>query len=204
MTGVTSSRGSRRRALTGLVVCGGAGTRMGRDKALLDVEGEPLVLRVARRLAEAADPVLLASGRPGRFGKLASGFAEVADRRLDAGPLAGIMAGLEASPHPLVAVVAVDMPFASPAVFRLLAGLWDGQDAVVPVTTNGTEPLHAVYGTAALPAFRVALESGPRSLRGLLGSLRVRAVEPEEWRAADPEGRFATNLNREEDLSILP
>jgi molybdopterin-guanine dinucleotide biosynthesis protein A len=201
---VTGSPGSGRRALTGLVLCGGAGMRMGRDKALLDVEGEPLVLRVARRMAEGADPVLLASGRPGRFGELTAGFAEVADGRLDAGPLAGIVAGLEASPNPLVAAAAVDMPFASPAVFGLLAGLWDGEDVVVPITTNGTEPLHAVYATAALPALRAALESGPRSLRRLMGSLRVRTVAPEEWRAEDPEGRFAINLNRAEDLSILP
>jgi molybdopterin-guanine dinucleotide biosynthesis protein A len=98
--------------LAGLVLCGGRSRRMGNDKTLLVVEGAPLVLRVASRLARVADPVLLAPGRPGRLG--AAGYPEVEDEALDAGPLAGLVAGLAASPHRLVAAVAVDMPFASP------------------------------------------------------------------------------------------
>src|SRR5207244_11617708 len=53
--------------MSGLVVCGGESARMGFEKALIEVGGEPLVLRVARRLARVADPVLLATGSPGRL-----------------------------------------------------------------------------------------------------------------------------------------
>jgi molybdopterin-guanine dinucleotide biosynthesis protein A len=187
--------------LTGLVLCGGRGTRMGRDKALLEVEGEPLVLRVARSVAGAADPVLLATGVPGRLGDL--GYAEVADEQPGAGPLAGLVAGLGASPHPLLVAVAVDMPFASPEVLRLLAVLHAGEDAVVPVTASGTEPLHAAYARAALPALRMALAERRLALRAVLSGLRVREVHEPEWRAADPTGRFALNLNRTEDLPAL-
>src|ERR1700730_3984117 len=127
------------RHLAGLVLCGGHSRRMGLDKALLQVDGGPLVLRVARQLAEVADPVLLAPGVAGRFE--ATGYAEVADVEPDRGPLGGMVAGLLASPHPQLAVVAVDMPYASPAVMRLLArvcadGAWD---AALPVTSAGPE-----------------------------------------------------------------
>jgi molybdopterin-guanine dinucleotide biosynthesis protein A len=174
---------------------------MGVEKASLRFEGEPLVVRVARRLSSVADPVLLAPGAPGRLGML--GFAEVADAATGAGPLGGLIAGLEASPHPLVAVAAVDMPFASPELFRELVRLCEGQDAVVPVTSSGPEPLHAVYSRSAIPALRAALSGGRLALRSVLTTIRVREVREEEWRAFDPTGRFALNVNQREDAAQL-
>ena len=115
-------------------MCGGESARMGFEKALIEVDGEPLVLRVARRLARVADPVLLATGSLGRLGPL--GYPEVADERPGAGPLAGLAGGLAASTHELMAAVAVDMPFVSGDLLMLLAALHEDEDAVVPVTAR--------------------------------------------------------------------
>lgn len=186
--------------LAGLVLCGGAGRRMGGDKALLEFEGEPLVLRVARRLGQVADPVLLAPGRAGRLGDL--GYAEVADASEQSGPLGGIVAGVAASPHDLVAVAAADMPFASPPLFRLLAALHADDDVVVPVVGGQLEPLHAVYARSSLPALRATLQARRLELRAALLNLRTRQVLEPEWRGADLTGGFAHNLNRPEDLSV--
>ena len=174
---------------------------MGTPKALIEVEGRPLALRVAERVSLVAHPVFLATGTPGRYGDL--GLPELEDARPGAGPLAALAAGLEASPHSLQAVVAGDMPFASAEVLRLLATLHIAEDAIVPVTEVGLEPLHAVYSRRALPAIRAALDEGMFALRLVLRRLRVREVGPEEWRAADPTGRFALNLNNPEDLARL-
>jgi molybdopterin-guanine dinucleotide biosynthesis protein A len=189
-------------AVAGLVLCGGGGRRMGADKATILVGGRPLVRVVAERLATFAEPVFLAPGVPGRLGAL--GYPEVADVVPDAGPLGGLAAGLEASPHPLLAVCAVDMPFASPEVFRVLVRARRAdEDAVVPVTARGPQPLHAVYAASALPAIRAALREGSLRALDLLADLRVREVGAEEWGAADPSGRFAVNVNRPEDLIAL-
>ena len=186
-------------ALAGVVLCGGQSSRMGTDKALLEMEdGGPLLLLVALRLAEVADPVMLASGSAGRLE--AFGYPEVGDEVPGAGPLAGIAAGLAASPHELTAVVAVDMPLASPSVLRLLASLARGEDAVVPVSSSGLEPLHAVYARTALPRLETALRGGHLSVREALRGLRVREVRRDEWPPADPSGRFAMNVNRPDDL----
>src|SRR3989442_344109 len=83
-------------AIAGVVLCGGASSRMGTPKGLLELEGQPLVVRVAERIAVVAHPVYLASGTPGRLGDL--GLHEVEDVRGGAGPLGGLIAGLEASP----------------------------------------------------------------------------------------------------------
>jgi molybdopterin-guanine dinucleotide biosynthesis protein A len=189
------------KALAGLVLCGGESTRMGTEKALLDLAGRPLVIRVAELLAQVADPILLAPGRPGRLGDMA--YREVADEVSGAGPLAGLAAGLAASPHQMMASVAVDMPLASPEVFRLLADLHEGEDAVVPVSPSGYEPLHAVFDVAALPKLRACLKEGRHGLREALSTLWVREVSEADWREADPTGRFALNINRPGDIAAL-
>jgi molybdenum cofactor guanylyltransferase len=174
---------------------------MGLDKALIHVEGDPLVVRVASRMSRAADPVMLAPGRAGRLSDL--GYPEVADDPSGVGPLGGLVGGLAVSPHHLLAAVAVDMPFVSPELLSLLANLHDGEDAIVPVTDSGAEPLHAVYAKTALPPLRKAAAEGRLVLRAVLEGLRVRLVEEAEWRPADPSGRFSLNVNRPEDLNGL-
>jgi molybdopterin-guanine dinucleotide biosynthesis protein A len=176
---------------------------MGRDKALLDVGGQPLVLRVAERIGRACHPVLLAPGRPGRLGRLDAGLVEVADALPDAGPLGGLVAALEASPHRLTAAVAVDLPFASAAVLELLAASCGNADVAVPRTDRGLEPLHAVYAHTAGPGLRRALAAGRLAVHDALAGLRMVEVGPSGWREGDPDGRFALNLNRPEDLALL-
>jgi molybdopterin-guanine dinucleotide biosynthesis protein A len=174
---------------------------MGREKALIRVGGRPLVLHVAGLLEEACAPVLLAPGRRGRLGFL--GYPEVEDDVPGAGPLGGLVAGLSSSPHELLAAVGVDMPFASPATLSLLAAIHVGEDAVVPVTRSGPQPLHAVYSASALPKLRAHLAGGHLALRSVLSELSVRWVEHDEWDATDPSGRFAVNVNTEEDVALL-
>jgi molybdopterin-guanine dinucleotide biosynthesis protein A len=184
--------------LAGLVLAGGASTRMGEDKALIAFEGRPLIQRVAGRVAAIAAPVLIATGVPGRFGP--TGFAEVGDAVFGRGPLGGLLAGLEVAPHQLMAVVAVDMPYLSSELLAYLASLHDGEDVLAPVGDTGVEPLHAVYSRSALPAMRTSMAQGRYRLRGLLSELRVRRVGATEWAHLDIDPRFAFNVNRPEDL----
>jgi molybdopterin-guanine dinucleotide biosynthesis protein A len=187
--------------MTGLLLAGGRSSRMGTDKALVDFHGEPLAERVLRVLRAVGDQVFIASGDGRRLGSL--GVPQLADAVAEAGPLGGIVAGLEAAATDLVAVVAVDMPFASAEVLRLLAGRWDGQDAMVPGTDRGPEPLHAVYSRAAAPVLRQLLESGVLTMHRVLERIEMSIVEEQDWRVADPTGRFAVNVNRPGDLESL-
>jgi molybdenum cofactor guanylyltransferase len=189
--------------LTGLLLAGGTSRRMEQDKTAPDFlfDGKPLAARVAARLAEACDEVLVASGDGKRMAWL--GLPQVADAIPDSGPLGGLAGGLDAATHPHVAVVAADMPFASPDVLRLLASRIGGRDAAVPASPKGTEPLHAVYARSVLGSFEAALRAGRLSVRVALEGLDVLVVTEAEWSAADPSGRFADNLNRPEDRELF-
>lgn len=174
---------------------------MGSDKANLVVGGGRLVDRVHGRLSAVANPVFFAPGQVGRLGPLPG--VEVADARADSGPLGGLVAGLSASPHELQAMVAVDMPWCSGEVFELLARLWDGEDALVPVDADGPQVLHALYARRSVSVLQGGLEKQELGLRRVVDDLNVRYVDEDEWRVADPSGRFAVNLNRPQDLALL-
>lgn len=186
--------------LTGLLLAGGAARRMGRDKAQAVVGGVALVDRALTVLWSVCEDVLVApGGRP-----LGRGVEEVADARPGAGPLGGLVAGLERARTPLVAVLAVDLPLASGPVLRALAAAWDGEDAVMPVVDGRREPLHAVWAAAAAPALRAALERGDLALHHAAAGLQVREAGRDLWGAAAGPFPFWHNVNTPADLAALP
>jgi molybdopterin-guanine dinucleotide biosynthesis protein A len=188
------------RQLAGVVLCGGRSRRMGIDKATIEVDGSTLLERAISRLQEVCEPVLVA---PGDLHVDAGGHEKVEDAVPGAGPLAALVAALRCSPHSLLAVVAVDLPWLDPTLLRLLAGRIGDHDVAVCETARGVEPLHAVYATTALEAAESALRGPDRSLHGLLRTLRVLTVTETEWRAAGTDPRFARNVNTPGDLSDL-
>ena len=186
--------------LSGVLLAGGGSVRMGRDKTAADFlfRGEPLAARVARLMREACDDVVVASGDGVRMAWL--DLPQVADEAPGSGPLGGLVAGLVRARHLLVAAVAADLPFASPAVLRLLSSEADGFDAVLPLSERGPEPLHGVYARSAAAPLAAALAAGRPAVRDAVAELRTRLVEPSEWAGADPTGRFAWNVNRPGDV----
>ncbi|MDP9022970.1 MAG: molybdenum cofactor guanylyltransferase [Actinomycetota bacterium] len=174
---------------------------MGQDKAWLELDGEPLVRRVASRLSRVCGRVLIASGDGQRLGTLP--WDQVADAVPGRGPLAGIVAGLEAADTPLVAVAAVDQPFASPEVLVALATLWRGEAAVVPLVDGRVQPFSGVYATHASASLGRVLASGTRSVTHALSAVGARIAGSDVWAGADPDGAFAVDLDRPADLAAL-
>lgn len=178
-------------ALSVVVLCGGRSKRMGRDKALIEIDGVPLFRRVAQRL-EPLGEIILAPGTPGRLGT--TGYAEIADDPADIGPLGGLVAGLTAASTELVAAVAVDMPLCDPSVLNQLSEMLEGRDAAVPISGGRLQPLHAVYSTKCAAVLRDAAARGIHSVG--------RAVETLDAITPTIEGGFATNLNFPQDLRL--
>jgi molybdopterin-guanine dinucleotide biosynthesis protein A len=186
--------------LAGVVLCGGRSLRMGTDKASIEFEGVTLLDRALTRLREVCDPVLVA---PGDVAVGAAAYAAVVDAIPGAGPLAGLVAALRASPHRLLAVVAVDLPWIDPALLRMLAARVGDYDVALCETARGVEPLHAVYSRSALAGAERALDGSDRSLHALIERVRAVRVTEDEWRAAGISQRFSRNLNTPADLAEL-
>lgn len=185
-------------AVTLLVLNGGAGRRMGRDKAAIDAGGSPLGSRPVALLGGVVDEVIVA-GRP-----LPGVDARwVADAVAGAGPLAGIVAGLEAASGDVVVVVACDMPEVRPELAVLLVARVRGTRGVTAAlcrSSRGLEPLPLAVRRDAAPRLRAALEEGVRALHEAVERLSPAILLPEEWRPADADGVSFENWNRPEDV----
>ncbi len=183
--------------LSGVVLAGGRSARLGRDKALLELEGRTLVARTLDALAQLTDDlVVVTSLAPRLFPPPAR---VITDRYVGAGVLAGVHAGLLAARGELAIVVACDMPFLNLDLLRHMVTLAHETDAVVPRWTD-VEPLHAIYRPAAcLGPIERALARGERRIISFYHEVRVRYVERAEIARFDPQGLSFFNVNTAED-----
>lgn len=208
------------RRVSGIILAGGKSRRMGRDKAWLEFEGVPLVVRVLERVRQLTDDIVIVTNAREPFAAL--GVPLVADEVPNAGPLAGIAAGLGAVRGDYALVVACDMPFLNVELCRYLVSLADGYDVVIPnfpdpeadaaranTKKDGAprgkdldlHPLHAVYSQECLAPIRRALSEGDRRMVAFHADVRVRVVSPHEIASYDPQGKSFRNLNTPDDLA---
>jgi molybdopterin-guanine dinucleotide biosynthesis protein A len=145
---------------------------MGRDKALIDVDGKPLVQRVAAALSAAgAAPVFVVGGDHVRIESL--GLVFVADRHPGAGPLGGVITALRASELPLVAVLATDLVAPDPGVIRVVRDALGAHDVAVPFSEGRRHFHHAVWRRHAIAALEEAFASGERAIKRAVRALEV-------------------------------
>ncbi len=198
MAPMDSLQTARAAQAAGYVLAGGASSRMGSNKALLDFEGRPLVARAAAVVAATGIAVTVV-GRPELYAPL--GLQAVPDEEPGLGPLGGIATALAHSHRPWNLIVAVDLPFLTP---EWLAALVDraiaskSARAILPRSERGLEPLCAVYHRDCLPGIRSALARGVRKVTdGLAGPppCPIEQIPPDEWKRFAPGGRLLENIN---------
>lgn len=200
---------SRVPGLAAVVLCGGESSRMGRPKAFLPFGGEPLLARVARRLAEVASPIVVVAAPDQALPPLPEHIVIARDAVAGRGPLQGLLAGLDAlDPGERAAfVTSTDAPFLSPAFVRRMETLRsEGEyDAAVPEVEGRRHPLAAVYALSVRGRIAGMLAQDQLRLRAIFDRLRARVVTAEELLAdpdlarADPDLASLRNLNTPED-----
>ena len=171
---------------------------MGRDKGLLELDGEPLVARAAK-LAESVTGVPAAIIGGAAYATF--GWRVIGDDFPGSGPLGGIATVLRASAAPWNLVVACDLPYLTPEWlgFLIARARASEADAVLPMNELGAEPLCAMYHMRGEQAIRDALERGTRKVTDGLASIRVEYLERGEWKAFDSQGLLFKNMNSPAD-----
>lgn len=181
-----------------VILAGGGSTRMGRDKAGLEVEGRPLLARQIDLVRSLGPREVFISGRR-EADYQAFGCPVVRDAASEMGPLAGLAAAWEASHAPLLLVLAVDLPRMSRAVLASLLAACSAERGAVARVAGRVEPLVAVYPRAAAALVRELLAAGRRAA----GELAARCAQAGSVDWVDfPAGQAAAflNWNRPEDL----
>jgi len=185
-----------RHAVTCGILAGGASARMGRNKALLEFRGKPLIRHQIDVLAPLFEEVIVGANDPEPY--LPFNVRVVPDLLSERCALTGIHALLTGAVRPRVFVVACDMPFLNPALIEQLFAIAEA-DVVVPESDRGLEPLHAFYGSSCVQAIEASAARGEWKVSGFYASLRVEKirVHDADWRV-DGRSPF-TNANTPEE-----
>jgi len=180
--------------MAGVLLTGGASTRMGTDKARLVVNGETLAARAARVLSAACDPVI-------EVGQGVSGLPAIQEDPPGAGPLVALLAGYGALGRPRpVLLLACDLPLIEPPLLRLLVE-WPGSGTVIPVVDGRYQYACARYGGSAFEAAPGVLRDGRASLHAIAGS-DCEYLTPSQWGDVT-DARSFTDVDTPEDLERL-
>lgn len=191
--------------LGAVVLAGGRSTRMGRDKAALELGGEPLLMRVVRALAGVCHEIVLVARRDQTLpevGPLPSGVQ--VRRAFDAvegrGPLAGLAAGLAALEAPLAYASSCDAPFLTPAFVRRVVDALGEAAIALPFVGGWHHPLAAVYRReAVLPVVEDLLAHDRLRPVFLLERLPHVELHEADLRGVDPDLLALLNCNTPED-----
>lgn len=184
-----------------IILAGGNSTRMGTNKALLKINGMTNIERIVAILRPVFPQPILITNDTGAYTFL--GVQTVSDHYPGKGPLAGIHAGLAASPFAVNVIVACDMPFVSAKVAAALVKKSPGYDAVVPVIAGRPQPLFAVYQKKLADAAEVLLQEGRLRIKDLLAGLNVLYLTEEELRLdEDCLERLFFNMNHPHEYEV--
>ena len=185
--------------INGYVLAGGASSRFGRDKGLVELAGKTALQRACELVGQVAGSVQVVA--------LAERYPDlralmVADRWPGEGPLGGIITALRATVSDKKGaawnlIVSCDMPFLTPEWLEYLctSALASDAEMVVPRSEHGLEPLCACWRTSGADSLQRRFEDGVRKVTEAMKRLRVEILDETHWKRFDSAGRLFWNMN---------
>jgi molybdenum cofactor guanylyltransferase len=183
----------------GFVAAGGRSSRMGRDKAWLEIDGRAMIEHVIAALSPVTGSVAIIANSP-EYSRL--GLRVIADTNVGIGPIEAIRTSLANARAPRVALVGCDLPFVTSELFSFLLGIKGDHKAVVPIGEDERlEPLCAIYSVDALDCVADLIERGERKVNKLFDLVPTRLVPFDELRQLHRPELFFRNINTPEDYA---
>jgi molybdopterin-guanine dinucleotide biosynthesis protein A len=189
--------------INGYVLAGGASSRFGCDKGLVELAGKTALQRACDLVGQAAGSVQVVA--------LAERYPDlraliVADRWPGQGPLGGIITALRATESDKNGaawnlIVSCDMPFLTREWLEYLctSALASEAEMVVPRSEHGLEPLCACWRTSAADSLQRTFEDGVRKVTEATKRLRMEILDEAHWKRFDSAGRLFWNMNTPQD-----
>jgi molybdenum cofactor guanylyltransferase len=178
--------------LSAIILAGGKSTRMGQDKALLKVDGDPMIVHIATKLKELFGEIIIGSNNQKHF-ELTQ-CRVIPDEIEDRGPLMGIFSCLKASSNNINFVMACDIPSINVKLVGEMIELSNHYVVVMPISgKEKLEPLFAVYNKSIIPKIEYVLSNGGSKIIDILPGLNVKFIELGEKNIA--------NLNYPDDYN---
>lgn len=186
--------------MAAIVLAGGKSSRLGRDKAFVQINGRSLIERVVEILFGLGDQVFIVSNDPAKFSGI-KGVDTLRDFRPSLGPLGGIYTGLAASPDKNNIIVPCDAPFMQPALLDyLISGLRES-DALVPIYHDRLQTTTAAYSRTCLPSIKKSIDGSILKVASFFTEIQVEYLDDDIISRLDREGLSFFNVNTRDDLA---
>lgn len=187
---------------TGIILSGGKNTRMRTPKAFLEIHGKRLIDHSLSIYRNVFSEIIIVTNDAESYLQFPEATL-VADIYKNKGPLGGVHAGLFFSSHSHAFVTACDMPFLNEDFIRYLLEQTHDYDIVVPQSSDGLQPLHAVYSRRCLPAIEKRLLTNQLKIDGLFKEMRLLKIGGDQIARFGSENRLFKNINTPDDLETV-
>lgn len=184
--------------MTGIILAGGKSSRMGFNKAFIDIGGKPIIHRTISLFKELFDEIIMVANDPAEYEEL--NIPIVTDIFKGAGSLGGIYTGLFYSISEYNFVAACDMPFLDREVISKVIKLSEGYNAAAPFIMGRYHPLHAVYSKKCVKPIEEMINSQDLRITNLFQKIKVNRLEEKEWLSGEQILSSLDNINTKEDL----
>jgi len=183
---------------SGIILSGGKSIRMGQNKALIEIEGVPIINRIYDLFKELFEEVIIVTNHAASFKNFGSKILQ--DLIPGRGALGGLYTGIFFSSFQYSFCVACDMPFLNKSLVQYLFENIRGDDVIVPRTKDGLQPLHAIYSKNCLAPMQRIIEKGGYRIIDFYKMVRVKIVDEKDFLFLDPCKQSFINVNTPEEL----
>jgi len=186
-----------KKEITGIILAGGASSRMGKDKGLCEFNGKSLVTYAIEALLPICDTILISSNNIENYQKF--GFDVVVDEHKGIGPIGGIYSSLSRSATQHNLVISCDTPFLNTKLLEYVLENSNAYDIVVPEHGNSyIEPLAGYYSTSIISVLEDAIKAKDFKLMNLFNKVKFKTIKVDS--ISGYSNNLFKNLNTPSDL----
>jgi molybdopterin-guanine dinucleotide biosynthesis protein A len=185
--------------MTGIILAGGRNSRMGINKAFLEIDGTRVIDNILAVYRKIFSEIIIVTNDPLFYTEFSETLI-VTDIYKEKGALGGIYTGLFYATYDYSFVAACDMPFLNEDFIIYLTEQTDKFDIVVPELPEGFQPLHAIYSRICLSHIKKLLIANKLKIAGFYKEVRLLSIPEEKIKPFNKDGRLFFNVNTPEDL----
>jgi molybdenum cofactor guanylyltransferase len=185
--------------MTGIILSGGKNSRMGANKAFLQINGVRLIDNILGIFREIFNEVIIVTNDPLAYIEFTAATI-VTDIYGQKGALGGIYTGLFYASHKYSFVTACDMPSLNKNFILYLIGQTGKYDIIVPQCAEGFEPLQAIYSHNCLPAIKRRLTADKLKITGFYKEMHLLSIPQAKTKPFNEDGHLFLNINTLEQL----
>lgn len=185
--------------ISGIILAGGKNSRMGANKAFLEIDGISLIKKTINIYRRIFNEIIIVTNDPLAYIEFADAVI-VTDIYKNKGPMGGTYSGLFYAKNPYAFVAACDMPFLNKDFIIYMIEKTGKHDVIVPELPEGFQALHAIYSRNCLSHLKRMIDADKLKISGFYKEIRLLSIKEEKIKPFNKDGRLFLNINTPQDL----